>query len=48
MKIKDLFSLEGRTAIVTGGGRGLGEQMASGLAEVGSNIVVCSRKLERC
>jgi gluconate 5-dehydrogenase len=48
MKIKDLFSLEGKTAIVTGGGRGLGDQMASGLAEAGSNIVVCSRKLENC
>jgi NAD(P)-dependent dehydrogenase (short-subunit alcohol dehydrogenase family) len=48
MKIKDLFSLEGKTAIVTGGGRGLGEQIAFGLAEARSNIVVCSRKLERC
>ncbi len=48
MNVKDLFSLEGKTAIVTGGGRGLGEQMASGLAEAGSNIVVCSRKLEKC
>jgi gluconate 5-dehydrogenase len=48
MNVKDLFNLEGKTAIVTGGGRGLGEQMASGLAEAGSNIVVCSRKLERC
>jgi NAD(P)-dependent dehydrogenase (short-subunit alcohol dehydrogenase family) len=48
MKIIDLFSLEGKTAIVTGGGRGLGEQIAFGLAEAGSNIVVCSRKLESC
>ena len=48
MNVKDLFNLEGKTAIVTGGGRGLGEQMATGLAEAGSNIVVCSRKLERC
>jgi gluconate 5-dehydrogenase len=48
MKIMDFFSLEGKIAIVTGGGRGLGEQMALGLAEAGSNIVICSRKLERC
>jgi len=48
MKIKDLLSLEGKTAIVTGGGRGLGEQIAFGLAEAGSHIVVCSRKLENC
>ena len=48
MNVKDLFSLEGKATIVTGGGRGLGEQMATGLADAGSNIVVCSRKLERC
>lgn len=44
MHIKDLFDLTGKTAIVTGGGRGLGEQMAEGLAEAGANIVLCSRK----
>ena len=48
MKVMDLFNLEGRTAIVTGGASGLGRQMAMGLAEMGSNIVICSRKLERC
>ena len=48
MKTMDLFDLEGRTAIVTGGAIGLGRQMALGLAEVGANIVICSRKLERC
>jgi gluconate 5-dehydrogenase len=48
MKIMDLFSLEERTAVVTGGGRGLGEQMALALAEAGSNVVVCSRRLEKC
>jgi NAD(P)-dependent dehydrogenase (short-subunit alcohol dehydrogenase family) len=48
MKVTDLFNLEGKTAIVTGGAAGLGQQMALGLAEAGSNIVVCSRKLERC
>lgn len=44
MHIKDLFDLTGKTAIITGGGRGLGEQMAEGLAEAGANIVLCSRK----
>jgi gluconate 5-dehydrogenase len=34
--------------VVTGGATGLGLQMATGLAEAGSNIVVCSRKLENC
>jgi gluconate 5-dehydrogenase len=33
---------------VTGGATGLGQQMALGLSEAGSNIVVCSRKLRRC
>ena len=47
MHIKDLFDLTGKTAIITGGGRGLGEQMAEGLAEAGANIVLCSRK-EAC
>jgi len=48
MHIKDLFDLTGRTAIVTGGGRGLGEQMAVGFAEAGANVVLCSRKHEAC
>jgi gluconate 5-dehydrogenase len=48
MKSMDLFSLKGKTAIVTGGGTGLGLQMALGLAEAGANLVICSRKLEKC
>jgi len=48
MKSIDLFDLKGRTAIVTGGSRGLGLQMARGLAEAGSDVVICSRKLESC
>ncbi|MEW9050199.1 MAG: SDR family oxidoreductase [Neobacillus sp.] len=48
MNTKDLFSLQGKTAIVTGGGRGLGEQIAVAYAEAGANVVVCSRNLEAC
>jgi gluconate 5-dehydrogenase len=42
------MNLEGRVSVVTGGATGLGLQMATGLAEAGSHIVVCSRKLENC
>ncbi len=45
---RELFDLTGRVAIVTGGGAGLGRQMAEGLAEMGANLVLCARKKERC
>ncbi|HEX7064449.1 MAG TPA: SDR family oxidoreductase [Bacillales bacterium] len=48
MAIQELFDLTGKTAIVTGGGRGLGEQIALAYAEAGANVVVCSRKIEAC
>jgi NAD(P)-dependent dehydrogenase (short-subunit alcohol dehydrogenase family) len=44
----ELFDLHGRVAIVTGSGSGLGQQMATGLAEAGATVVVCGRRLERC
>jgi NAD(P)-dependent dehydrogenase (short-subunit alcohol dehydrogenase family) len=43
-----LFDLGGKTAIVTGGGKGIGRQMAEGLAQAGANLVLCARKAERC
>ena len=46
--VKQLMSLEGRVSVVTGGATGIGFQMAVGLAEAGSNLVICSRKLENC
>ncbi len=48
MTTRDLFSLEGRTAIITGGSRGLGREMALAFADHGANVVVASRKLENC
>jgi gluconate 5-dehydrogenase len=42
--VQELFSLEGRTAVVTGGSRGLGLQMAEALGEQGARILVASRK----
>jgi gluconate 5-dehydrogenase len=46
--VSGLFDLSGKTAIVTGGGSGIGRQMAQGLAEAGANLVLCARKKERC
>jgi NAD(P)-dependent dehydrogenase (short-subunit alcohol dehydrogenase family) len=48
MRVQELFDLSGKTAIVTGGGSGLGRQMAGALAELGANLVLCARKAERC
>jgi gluconate 5-dehydrogenase len=45
-KIGELFDLKGRTAVVTGGSRGIGKQMAEGLAEAGANLVLCARREE--
>lgn len=42
--LKDLFDLTGRTAIVTGGSRGLGEEIAEGLAEAGASLMLCARR----
>ena len=42
--IADLFSLTGRVAIVTGGSRGLGQEMAEGLAEAGASLMLCARR----
>jgi len=44
--IKELFDLSGRVAIVTGGSRGLGKEMAEGLAEAGSALMLCARRDE--
>lgn len=48
MNVKDLFDLTGSVAIVTGGGSGIGHQLATGLAEAGSNLVIASRRYELC
>ena len=44
----DLFRLDGKTAIITGGGRGLGQYFAEALSDAGANVVLCSRKLAAC
>ncbi|QBD77692.1 glucose 1-dehydrogenase [Ktedonosporobacter rubrisoli] len=43
----DIFKLDGRVALVTGGNRGLGFSMARALAEAGAHVVVTSRDQEK-
>jgi NAD(P)-dependent dehydrogenase (short-subunit alcohol dehydrogenase family) len=44
--IEALFKLTDRVAIVTGASRGLGEEMAEGLAEAGASLMICARREE--
>ena len=44
MGVKELFDLSGRTALVTGGSRGLGLQIAEALVEMGAKVAITARK----
>jgi NAD(P)-dependent dehydrogenase (short-subunit alcohol dehydrogenase family) len=46
--VSDLFDLSGRTAVVTGGSRGIGLMMARGLLQAGAAVVISSRKAAAC
>ncbi len=44
--IQQLFDLKGRTALITGGSRGLGLQIAEALGEQGARLVLSARKAD--
>ncbi|MDA1076842.1 MAG: SDR family oxidoreductase [Proteobacteria bacterium] len=46
--MKNLFSIEGKTAMVTGGSRGIGEMIAAGFLANGAKVYISSRKADAC
>lgn len=48
MKVPELFNLSGKVAMISGGGDGIGYSMSIALAQAGADIVVFSRRAEKC
>ena len=46
--MNDLFTLEGRTALITGGSRGIGRMIAAGFLAQGAKVYISSRKAADC
>src|SRR5688500_5425902 len=47
MSLLDSFSLEGKTAVITGASSGLGVAFATGFAEAGADVAICARRVEK-
>lgn len=48
MNFDNLFSVEGKTVVITGGSRGIGEMMAAGFLQNGAKVIISSRKADAC